>query len=70
MSQVLPLPMRPYRLSEEGYDALLDTSKTLDLLVQLTDEYNEGAGGLPAGLVAGLLSSIKHRLDLAVTEVK
>lgn len=59
-----------YGLSDDDYNALESSMKSLQLIGQLCDEYNPSMATIPAELVAAALSLVTEKLEDVLNSAK
>lgn len=59
-----------YGLSDDDYNALEASTKSLKLIEQLCDEYNPSMATIPAELVAAALNLVTEKLEAILKSAK
>lgn len=57
-------PLRPFRITEDDYNSLESSLKSLMLIERLADEYNPAIGTIEANLVAAALGMVTEKLAM------
>lgn len=63
-------PLRPFRITEDDYNSLESSLKSLQLIERLADEYNPTIGVIETELVAAALGMVTEKLAAILGSAK